>query len=115
MAFPNKKPGMDVMIAVGKKPQGGLPSPNPIEGLGKKPDPQEESAESPEYESSEDQGAKLISDIESAGQKHGLEPDSARSFAADVFSAMAECLRGGEPQGDEGARQEAPEEEGVYR
>lgn len=115
-----KKPGMDVMIAVGRpRPKGGgeLSAPGPLDRGGPKKAPSpfggddpgagdEESSdhqagETPEYESGEEQGAKLISDIEAAGEKHGLDGHAARSFAADVFSAMAECLR--QPEGaDEG-------------
>jgi hypothetical protein len=125
-----KKPGMDVMIAVGPR-RGGKPGapgkpdlgdPGPLDGkpMAKPPaapptddtdtgdGPDDESGEDAGYESAEDQGAKLISDIESSGEKFGLDQATSREFAASVFSAMADCLRRGSSGGDEGAGDETP-------
>lgn len=61
--------------------------------------PPDEEAAPPEAEApgygNEAQGAKLISDIEAAGDAHGMSPEQSRSFAASIFNSMAECLGGG--------------------
>lgn len=79
-----------LMVAVGKKAAPDVPdeSEPPI------PDAAEEADETPAYESSEDYGAKLMADIESAGMTHGLDPAASRAFAADLFDSVAKRLRG---------------------
>ena len=119
-AMPGKKPGLDVMIAVGKKPGGDLGSPSPVEGMmprhmadakpGKPPDTQHEAAESPEYEQNEEYGAKLIQDLESAGEQYGLDAKTTHEVAAAFFEAMANCLRG-DSGGDEESGEAAPDDE----
>jgi hypothetical protein len=77
-----------------KPPMGGIPE---GEDAGAPPkDDEGAEGEAPEgYGSAESEGAKLISDIEAAGDAHGMSPEQSRSFAAAIFSAMADCLSGG--------------------
>jgi hypothetical protein len=93
-----KKPALDVAIAVGpakKKPP--MP-PMDLESPGGMDDEEEssdhEASESPDEESSEDYGAKLISDIDAVGEAHGMDSMKTRAFTADLFDAVANCLRG---------------------
>lgn len=98
--FPKKKkPGLDVMIAVGKpKKPAELSDPDPLDE--KPPKPAHEEAETPEYEENEQYGAKLIADLEAAGEEHGLDKATTRKVAASFFGAMAKCL-GGEEEAEE--------------
>src|ERR1043166_2699516 len=104
--FQKKKPSLTIMVGKGKDPE----SPDPLEKppmdkpamakpFGKQPPAEDtsshEGAEAPAYEDSEQSGAALIQDIESAGENIGLDAAQSRSFAADLFGAMAECLRRG--------------------
>src|SRR5689334_8748830 len=106
-----KKPGLDVTIVAGApgKSKGGddIGDPGPLEPPTKKkpaaaapppddePEPgaEHEGAESAGYESTEDKGAKLISDIEQVGQQFGLDGPASQEFAASLFDALAACLR----------------------
>lgn len=90
---PKKKPGLAVGIMIGKpKPGSDLDSPDPVEG---KAAPAHEAAEPPAHEQQEEYGAKLVQDIESAGEKYGLDAETSHAVAADFFDAVAKCLRGG--------------------
>ena len=135
MFQPKKKPGVAVVIAM--KGKNDPESPEPIEQ--KKPNPfasgkpapagyrpkaappaddQEyqdthaahEAAETPEYEAAEEYGAKLIQDIDAVAEQHGMDQAQGRMFAADLFGAIAECLRR-DSSGDEEAGEAYPDNE----
>lgn len=96
---PKKKSGLDIAIAVGKpKPKGSdLGSPSPID---KPPKPPMAAGDSPDETGSEDYSAKLIADIEAAGESVGLDPVTSREAAGKFFAAAAKCLMqdSGEPE-----------------
>lgn len=76
-----------------KPPMDDLESPDPVEG--KIPeDHAEEAAESPDEESSEDYGAKLVADIEAAGKTLGMDAATSRQAAGAFFKAAGSCLTG---------------------
>lgn len=89
---PKKKPGLDIAIG---KPKGGLDAPDPVDApkMPKMPDP-EEAAESPDEESSEEYGAKLISDMTAPLISLGLDEATAKSTLGEMFAAAAKCLSG---------------------
>lgn len=107
--FPPKKkfppkPGVGIVPAKPKPAMDDLESPDPVEGK-PAPDPAEEATESPDEESSEDYGAKLVADIEAAGKSMGMDAATSRTAAGAFFKAAADCLGGdGEDSGlDEGS------------
>jgi hypothetical protein len=90
-----KAKGLDVMTAVGKKPKPDLSDPD---SLDEKPMPKmAEEAETPEHEGAEEYGAKMMADLEAAGEANGLDAATTRKVAASFFGAMAKCLGGEEP------------------
>lgn len=116
---PKKKKGLDVMIAVGK-PKGGLEAPDPVDSMakrhlreakaGKAPTVEHEAEESPEYEAQEEYGAKIVRDIEAAGESLGLDAEQSHVAAAAFLKAIANCLKGGEEEA-EASEEEAEGEE----
>jgi hypothetical protein len=91
-----KKPGLGVMIAVGKEPPRlGAPGQKPE---APKPEPAADDPEAgaSEYGEPDDYGDKIMADIEAAGEKHGLDPSQSHAVAADFFRAIADCLSGGQ-------------------
>jgi hypothetical protein len=78
----------------GKRPGGDLEMPEPVDfkPKPKAPTAEHEAAETPEYEGQEEYGAKLIQDIEAAGEKHGLDAEQSHAVAASFFKAVADCL-----------------------
>jgi hypothetical protein len=120
--FEKKKPGMGVVIAIGGKGRPAPESPDSLEApkptgralpfkpVAAAPDPNQdpnadsphETAESPAEEGNEEAGAKLISNIDSLGEQHGLDSTASRAFAADLFGAISECLRRDSEGGDTG-------------
>ena len=86
-----KKPGLDVMVAVGR--------PKPGLGDGATPDgamTDHEASESPQEEQNEGYGEKLIPMLAAVGQKYGADEATSKALAADFLDALAKCLRGGE-------------------
>jgi hypothetical protein len=105
---PKKKTGLDVVIAFGKpktkEDPEDLESPAPVEGEPKAGNQdlkvkqqrqKEEDEETPEYEQSEEYGAKLIHDLEEAGKEYGMDAKTTHEVAASFFEALANCLREG--------------------
>src|SRR5262245_50362318 len=92
------KPGL--MVAIGMPKRGGedddIGSPDELDSAPepKSKMPMHEAAEAPAEEGAEDYGARLVSDIEAVGQKHGMEPEAARMVLGDMLAAVAKCLRG---------------------
>jgi hypothetical protein len=69
------------------------------------PTPEHEAGETPEFEASEENGAKLLQEIEAAGASVGIhDPAKAREAAGAFLSAIARSLSEGggvaEPMGD---------------
>lgn len=95
---PKKKPAFGAMKP--KPAMDDLESPDPVEG--KPAMDAEEAAESPAEESSEDYGAKLVADIETAGKSLGMDAATSRQAAGAFFKAAADCLGGGSDEGDTG-------------
>ncbi len=85
-----KKPGVDLMVAVGVPKNG--PAKPPMDA---EESQAHEAAESPAQEGAEDYGAKLMSDLEAVGAEYGASPEMSREIAAKMFRAMADCLSGG--------------------
>jgi len=103
MFAPNKKksPFGETAPAFGKPKGNDLDAPSPVDRAAKTPpkpqaQPQPEAAEPPAQEATEDYGAKIMADVEAAGQRLGLDASASRSFAADVLASLSACLRGGE-------------------
>ena len=93
-------PSLTVM-SIGK---GGPPP--PIGGMDKPPSKPPEMPEPPGDDmgaapDNDDYGAKLTQDIISVGQKHGMDPEKMKAVSADLFDAVAKCLRGA-GSGDDG-------------
>jgi hypothetical protein len=90
----------------GSAKESDIGSPGPLDGPpppdDSEPDGDEGPGDDAGYDSPEGKGAKLIADIEAAGEKIGVDGDTSQAFAADVLSAIADCLRGGGQQ-DAGA------------
>jgi hypothetical protein len=76
------------------KPKADLSEPDSLDAKPKFKMPMHEEAEEPEVEASEDYGAKLMADIDAAGEEHGLDAQTTRKVAASIFSAAAKCLAG---------------------
>lgn len=113
---PGKKPGLDVMIAVGKKAPGGdddLGSPDPVEGMSKGPKPPapHEADESQGDEQQEEYGKKLLDDIDNVGQEYGMDSATTREFTASLFEAVVKCLRGESGGGEEGSGESQGEDD----
>lgn len=88
---PPKKEGL--MIAIGMKPPA-LKAPGSKYGDDPQPPQAHEAAESPDEESSEEYGSKLLSDIDAVGQKFGADSQTARAACSAFLSAIAKCLSG---------------------
>ena len=71
-----------------------LSEPESLDAKPKPKMPMHEEEETPEAEESEDYGAKLVADLEAAGEEHGLDAQQSRAVAASFFGAMARCLGG---------------------
>jgi hypothetical protein len=84
----------DSMFPPKKKPFPAKPDLSEPDSLDAKPTPKmpmHEEAEEPAVEAS---GAKLLADIEAAGEEHGLDAETSRKVAGSMFAAAAKCLAG---------------------
>lgn len=105
-----KRPGLDLMIAVGKGgKRPGMPPPGDDElGEPDSLDPQDdEASESPEEESAEEYGSGLIEGIVKAGESRGMDPEESKGFASDIFRALADACGG--MQNEEGGEEALPQ------
>lgn len=105
-------PGMPAAAAAKPAKQ-----PTPISGPGPSSSPlDDEATETPDFEASEESGGSLMSGIESAGSKFGLDSSQSQQVAAEFFSAIAKALGGSNKSdlasalggGDDGSGDMAP-------
>lgn len=101
---PSKKPGIGLMIALGKPgatappryktPGNDMASPKPPISPDAEESPAHEATETPDMEAGEDYGSKLTADIDSVFADAGIDKNQGRQMASKLFSAVAKCLSG---------------------